>query len=108
MDKPIMATSPKEVEVKKALDGITDEYLAKMVKLKEKVIFDKLKEINKLNILRDFEKKRFKKLMIVQKSNKEEVWIDNGTINGKLLVTFVKSTEMELKDEQFKWQLKYY
>lgn len=108
MDKPIMAISPKEIEVKKALDGITEEYLAKMVKLKEKVIYDKLKEKNKLNILRDFEKKRFKKLMIVQKPNKEEVWIDNGTINGQLLVTFVKSTEMELKDEQFKWQLKYY
>jgi len=58
--------------------------------------------------LKNYAAKRFKPLLIVTTDTEEIVYIDNKTIGGKRLVTFLKHNETELNDEELKFQIKYY
>jgi len=107
-EKPIMLTTPKEVEVKEEIDKVADLALRQLINKKEAVIKAKLKEKKLLHILRDIDKKRFKPLMVEVQKDREVVWIDNGTYKGLRLVTFLNPTEPELNDKEFKTKLLYF
>lgn len=84
------------------------KFNAQLQNQKEKIIKDRLKALKKLHILKDIKTRRFKKLLIEDYSNCQKVYIDNGTHDGLLIVTFLKPKEGELTDGEFKFQLKYY
>ena len=75
---------------------------------KETIIKDRLKKLGKLNILKNIKEARFKKLIVESHPNAELVYIDNGTLKGHLLVTFLKPKEHELTDTTLLFQLQYY
>jgi hypothetical protein len=60
---------------------------------KEQIIRERLKKIGRSAVLKDFHSKRFKKLIIEDDGTHQRVWIDNGTLTGQLLVTFLKASE---------------
>jgi len=75
---------------------------------KWKVIKERLKALKKLSLLKDLDKKRFKKIMLVHEGNKEVVYIDDGTYSGMRLVTFIKPEKHEIKDFKLLYPLKYF
>lgn len=77
-------------------------------KKKEEVVRLRLKQLGKLNVLRDINKKRFKKLMVEHHTDREEVWIDDGSWKGKRVVTFLNPTEQQMQDSELKFKLLYF
>lgn len=108
MSEPIMLTSPEKLEAQEDVEKAVEEIKQQLFKYKEKIVKLKLKQIGKLNILKDINKKRFKKLQVEVYKDREEVWIDDGSWKGKLLVTFLTPTAEELKDKEFKGKLLFY
>ncbi len=106
--EPIMLTSPDKVKEQDIVSETIEEIKKQLFKKKEAVIKLKLKELGKLNILKDIGKKRFKKLQVEVYPNREEVWIDDGSWKGKLLVTFLNPKETELKDKTLSGKLIYF
>lgn len=87
-----------------AVEQINSEILKK----KEEIIKKLLKQ-NKLSyILKDITKRRFKRLEIEQhEDGSETVWIDNKTVEGFRLVTFMKF-EPDMEGTDLKIDLKYF
>lgn len=106
-DKPIMMTSPNELEVKDKANESAELIIRRLNNQKEEIIMARLKELKLLHLVKDMAKKRFKKMMIERHPDREEIWVDNGTYRGKHVVTFFNATEAEAKDEQFRMRLKY-
>lgn len=103
-----MMTSPKEIEVAEKADQSADIILRQIRNQKMEIVKARLKALKKLNLLKDLDKKRFKPIMTIQYTDgKEEIWINDGTYKGKLLVTFLPLTEAEIKDNDFKGKLLY-
>jgi frataxin-like iron-binding protein CyaY len=105
--KPVMLTSPKEIEFKQKADETAELILRRIKNQKEQIIFNRLKDLKLMHLVKDMAKKRFKKMIIEQHADREEVWVDNGTYRGKHVVTFFNASEAEAKDEQFRMLLKY-
>jgi hypothetical protein len=105
--KPIMLTAPKEIEFKQKADETAELIIRRIKNQKEQIIFARLKELKLMHLVKDMAKKRFKKMIIEQRADREEVWVDNGTYRGKHVVTFFNASEAEAKDEQFRMLLKY-
>ena len=91
-----------EMEQNKALfiggvgiSNMMQEVTAKMAQdintQKELVIKQKLKEIVgiELDVIEE-EKRRFKRLLVDYKNNEETIYFNDGSIEGKRIVTFVK------------------
>lgn len=108
MSKPLMLTNPKEIEVTGIVNETAELFVRQMQNKKEAVIRAKLKALNMLHILKDVNKKRFKPIVIEVTRDKEEVWINDGSYKGLLLVTFLNATEPELKDNELRSKLLYY
>ena len=70
-----------------------------LVKQKEGIIKQRLKKAGLLYKLNNSDKRRFKKIMIEVDENAEHVWVDNNTIEGLHVVSFMKmkDDETELK-----------
>jgi len=107
-DKPIMMTPPKEVEFEKKTEQSVNEIITQINKKKWAIIKQKLKEEKKLNLLKDLDIKRFKPIIIEIDKDKEVVYYNNGTVKGKRLVTFLRHTESEILDKEFRTKLVYY
>ena len=107
-DKPIMLNNPEEVELDSKSKEAADLIVRQMNNKKMQIIKAKLKEIGKLNLMKDLYIKRFPPIKIEIGEKEEVVYINNGTIKGKRLVTFVRHTESELKDNEFRSKLIYY
>jgi hypothetical protein len=107
-NKPIMATSPKEVEFKSKAEDAANIVIEQLNKKKWAIIKQKLKEKSKLNLIKDLKLQRFKKIMVEMHPDKEVFYYDNKTLKGARLVTFLKPTEPELNDKEFKTKLLYF
>jgi hypothetical protein len=101
------------------LDGIKDNFedkaqeAANLVqsqinKQKWIVIKQKLKEISKLNLIKNLELQRFKNICIEIQGDKEVVYYRDGTLKGKRLVTFVAHNEAQIEGSEFKTKLLYF
>lgn len=106
--KPLMMTSPKEVEFAEKASESADIILRQIRNQKMEIVKARLNALKKLNLLKDLDKKRFKPIM-TEKFNDgtEKIWINDGTYKGKLLVTFLPLTEAEINDKDFKGKLLY-
>jgi len=78
-----------------------------LFKKKEEIVRLRLKQLGKLNILRDINKKRFKKLMVEMYPDCEEVWIDDGSWKGKRVVTFYQVQDTQMEGQELKFKLVY-
>jgi hypothetical protein len=107
-NKPIMTTSPKEVEFKSKAEDAADLIIRQLNKQKWLIVKQKLKQLGKLNLIKDLDKQRFKKIMVEMHPDKEVFYYDNKTLKGARLVTFLKPTEPELNDKEFKTKLLYF
>ena len=108
MSKPVMLTNPQEIEVEEKADKSAEILLREIRNKKLSIVKSRLKALKKLNLLKDLDKKRFKPIQTVQyPDGKEEVWINDGTWKGKLLVTFLPLSEAEMQDNDFKGKLLY-
>jgi len=108
-DKPIMLTSPKELEFKDKVKESAKLIQRQLLNKKWDIIKERLKLLNKLHLLKNLEKKRFKPIQIeISKEGAETVWINDGSWKGKRLVTFLPEENHEMNDNEFKGQLKYY
>jgi hypothetical protein len=106
--KPIMSTSPKEIEFDDKVKESVDLIQRQINNKKNAIIKQRLKEMGKLHIFKNLAKQRFKKMMIEISPDKETVWIDNGTLKGQRVVTFFKLTEAEMNDAEFRTQIRFY
>lgn len=109
MNTPLMLKSPEDIKREAELIKFSETYIRRMNNKKMDIIEEKLKALGKKNILKDLDKKRFKKLMVeMHPGGKEVVWIDNGTYTGLRLVTFINPQDHEIIHEEFRFSLKYY
>jgi hypothetical protein len=73
------------------LNNLVEELRVNIEIRKNKIIEQKLSEINKHYLIDECKRKsKFKPIIYatIQGTNKEEVWIDDNSNNGQLLVTF--------------------
>jgi hypothetical protein len=77
-------------------------------KQKWTIIKQRLKEKSKLNLIKNLELQRFKNICIEVQGNKEIVYYRDGTLKGKVLVTFVSHNEASIEGNEFKTKLLYY
>lgn len=106
--KAIMEVSPKEIEFAEKGQEAADLVIRQINKQKWTIIKQRLKERSKLNLIKDLELQRFKKIMIEIQGDKECVYYNDGTLKGKLLVTFFKPIEPTIEGNEFKTKLLYY
>lgn len=67
------------------------EMYAECIAEKERIIFQRLAMLNiEYDIIR-YQKARFKRLLCEICGNRERWWFDDGTDNGKHIVTFINS-----------------
>lgn len=95
-------------KVEKEADQSADIIIKQIRNQKMEIVKERLKRLKKLNLLKDLDKKTFKPILTKQYPDREEIWIDNGTIKGHLLVTFMNRTEAEMQDKDFKCKLLYF
>lgn len=78
---------------------------------KQTVIKQRLQSLGLSSILDGLQKRRFKRIQCEKHPDREEWWIDNGTTDGLLLVTFYEvKNGFEYDDEgfaSFKYDLQY-
>lgn len=103
-----MLTNPKEVEFDEKVDNSIGEIAKRVAKARWNVIELKLKEKKLKHLLRDITKRRFKPIQLQETDREIIVWVDNKTIKGMRLVTFLKETDSEIKDNKFSGQIRYY
>ena len=108
MSEPIMLKSPLDFEKEEKAQESVELIVKKINKKKEQLIKERLKEKKMLHVLKDIGKRRFKKLMVEHDKDKEVVWVDNGTLKGLRLITFMKLNESQLEDTLFKTQVIYF
>ena len=104
-EKPIMLTNPDEINLNEDLKLIQ----AQINNKKWEVVRMRLKAMKLLHVLKNLDKQRFPKIMIEidKETGNETVYANDGTLKGKRIVTFLGKSESELKDKDFKMQLKY-
>lgn len=103
-----MTHSPQEVEFKEKGKEAARIIMSQLNKQKWAIIKQKLKQESKLNLIKDLDKQRFKKIMIEMHPDKEVVYYDNKTLKGKRLVTFLNPMEPTIEGEEFRTKLLYY
>lgn len=72
-------------------EKITKDLCTKIVRQKEELIHKRLEEQGFTDLLSDIANgatRRFPKMVIENHPDREEYWVDNGTIEGHLLITF--------------------
>lgn len=106
--KPLMLTSPKEIEFKEKVTESIDIIQKQIRNQKEAIVKQKLKEIGMLKVLKDIHLARFPKLMVVMQGGKEIVYVDNKTLKGLKLVTFEMIDDPTIEGNEFKTKLFYY
>ena len=103
-----METSPKEIEFKEKSKEAADLIIQRINKQKWAIIKLRLKQEGKLNLIKDLEKQRFKRVMIELQGDRETVYYDNKTLKGKRLVTFLNPTEPTIEGDEFRTKLLYF
>jgi hypothetical protein len=86
------------------MQEVTDKMVKDLQQKRETIIREKLKEIVGIEIdIEEEQKRRFKRLSIEYKGNEETIYFNDGSINGKRIVTFVQNDMMpNLKDATYK------
>lgn len=72
------------------LNKLIQDQIEQLELKKEEIIKTKLEEKGFYSIVTDNPKRRFKKMMIENHPDCEKYFVDDGSINGHLLVTFYK------------------
>ncbi len=108
MSEPIMTHSPKEVELNESGKEAANKIVQGINKQKWTIIKQLLKQESKMNLIKDLDKQRFKKIMIEMHPDKEVVYYDNKTLKGKRLVTFLNPMEPTIEGDSFKTKLLYF
>ena len=77
---------------------------------REYIIREKLKEIVGIEIdIKQEQKRRFKRFKTEYKGNKEIIYFNDGSIEGKKIVTFVKKCKpFDFNSREFKMSTEYY
>ena len=106
-DNPLMLTNPKEIEFKEKAEASVDE-IQRQIKNKKFAIFRlKLKELNKLNLLKKMTN-RFPPIIVeISPDGKERYYINNNTKNGLLVLTIYQMQEPTIDGSEFKTKLYY-
>ena len=90
------------------ISNLMQEVVGKIVKelqrKKESIIKERLKEIVGIEIdAEEEQKRRFKRFAIEYKGNEETIYFNDGSINGKRIVTFVKKDNLiDFDNDKFK------
>ena len=95
------------LSIEQVLKDLTDKAAQEINKQKEGVIKSKLKEHKLLYKLKHSKERRFKKIMIEEDEKYQHVFVDNNTINGLRVVSFLKE-EPKIEDGKLTFELKYY
>jgi len=88
-------------------DEIIDNAIKEIHQQKEGVIKSRLKEFRLLYKLKHSKERRFKKILIEVDDKYEHVYVDNNTITGLRVVSFLKD-EPKLEDGKIVFELKYF
>ena len=80
-----------DVSISNLMQEVTEKMVKELQEKRETIIKEKLKEIVGIEIdIEEEQKRRFKRLQIEYKGNEEIIYFNDGSINGKRIVTFVK------------------
>jgi len=99
-----------DVSISNLMQEVTDKMVKGLQERREAIIRDKLKEIIGIEInIEEEQKRRFKRLSIDYNGKEETVYFNDGSINGKRIVTFIKKNiPFDFNDKDFKMIYDYY
>ena len=98
-----------DVSISNLMQEVTEKIVNDLQEKREGIIRGKLKEIVGIEIDIELEqKRRFKRLSIEYKGKEETIYFNDGTINGKRIVTFVqKNIPFDFNSKDFKMSAEY-
>ena len=98
-----------DVSISNLMQKVTKDMVKDIQKKREAVIREKLKEIVGIDIdIEEEQKRRFKRLAIEYKGNEETIYFNDGSIEGKRIVTFVRNEQpINFDSNNFKMSVNY-
>jgi len=98
-----------DVSISNLMQEVTDKMVKDLQQKRETIIREKLKEIVGIEIdIEEEQKRRFKRLSIEYKGSEETIYFNDGSINGKRIVTFVrKDSPVNFDNNEFKINTEY-
>lgn len=98
-----------DVSISNLMQEVTDKMVKELHEKRETIIRAKLKEIIGIEIdIKEEQKRRFKRLSIEYKGNEEIIYFNDGSIEGKRIVTFVqKDIPFDFNSNEFQISTEY-
>jgi len=99
-----------DVSISNLMQEATDKMVKGLQEKREAIIRAKLKEIIGIEInIEEEQKRRFKRLSIEYNGKEETIYFNDGSVNGKRIVTFIKKNiPFDFNDKDFKMIYDYY
>lgn len=83
-----------DVSVSNLMQNVTSKLIRDIQEKRNKVITERLKEIVGIDLnIEEEAKRRFKRLAIEYNGNKETIYFNDGSVEGKRIVTFVRDEQ---------------
>ena len=80
-----------DVGISNSMQDLTSNLVSSIQEKRKKVIAERLKEITGIELdIEEEAKRRFKRLATEYNGNKETIYFNDGSIEGKRIVTFVR------------------
>ena len=98
-----------DVSISNLMQEATDKMVKGLQEKREAIIRAKLKEIIGIEInIEDEQKRRFKRLSIEYNGKEETIYFNDGSVNGKRIVTFIqKDIPFDFNSKEFKISSEY-
>jgi hypothetical protein len=83
-----------DVNINSLMHEMTTKLVNDIEQKRNQIIVDRLKEVVGIDLnIEEEQKRRFKRFAIEYNGNKETIYFNDGTAEGKRIVTFVRSDE---------------
>ncbi len=78
--------------------AIQEELMQKVLKQEEDALISRLKEMDLLGLFAGEDARRFKKFIVERQGSKKTIYYNDGTLNGKRVITFETHIDYEGMD----------
>jgi len=99
-----------DVDINNLIEETINKIIKDLQQKKETIIREKLKEILGIEIdIEEERKRRFNRLSVEYRLNEEIIYFNDGSVNGKRIVTFVKKDNpINFNNNKFEFCVEYY